>query len=114
MRTKPVIQLDGEAARIFRQLRRRMNNLTASQLELLALFSVLRARHQHAIEKLRESGEVIVVGKTERVSPWLRVAQNTELKMLAYLKQLSVFGCNLPDNDPMDALLDTGDKDSVN
>lgn len=91
-----------------------MPNLTIPQTELLALFSVLRARHANAVAKLREEGEVISVVRTDshghafkakRVNPWLRVAQSTEQRMLVYLKQLSVIGYTADNPDPMEVLI---------
>lgn len=121
MRNRPAVRLTGDSARVFGRLRCKLPTLTVPQTELLALFSVLRARHANAVERLRGEGEVVSITrtdshgrafKTKRVNPWLRVAQSTEQRMLLYLKQLSRITVNLSDDDPMESLLAITEKDS--
>lgn len=88
--------------RVCKILRRR-NALTAGDGEAIRLYAIQFARHVRAYQHLEEEGEVVVATVLDkggnqverpRQNPWLRIAQDCEIKMAGFLDRLGLTGLN--------------------
>jgi hypothetical protein len=101
-RSNPACKLAGAAASIFSKLSAKYQSLTPQQVELLALFSGLRARHANALAKLTQEGEVV----SQQLNPWLKIAETCESKMFNYFQAFLATQPRLRhDVDPFDELV---------
>lgn len=92
----------GEARAAFKRLRHtleRRGHLTKGDGEILTLYAYLFDRHQRALLKLAEQGEVRIYTRldshgqpvsSERPNLWLKIAEASEQKMLICLSQLGL------------------------
>src|SRR5580692_3680433 len=92
--------LSPDALKAFKKLRRvleQRRSLTAGDGELLRIWAIAFVRHEKAIAKLAEEGEIKVYWRldnhgercpSERPNLWLKVAQDAEKLMLSTLDRL--------------------------
>src|ERR1700679_2833227 len=98
--------LSPESKRFFklicRQLEKR-GNLTEGDQELIRLAAINRDRHERAIEHVKTEGEICTYIRLDKkgeqfeaVAPnvWLKIAQDSEKQMVAYLDRLGLTPMN--------------------
>jgi P27 family predicted phage terminase small subunit len=94
--------ISGEAKSAFKRLVRMLEQrraLTPGDQEILRLYGVLFDRHERALKKIAEQGDVCTYTRlnnkseevmVEKPNSYLKIAETCESKMLAYLVQLGL------------------------